>query len=491
MDFFDYQIIILWNSNSDLSQIIEEKFHDCIIVKKTMQFSKEERLEKVRGIYAPYTIHEDDTRAQYSEPITLFMIRLRQKYKYYFRSEGYRLCNPNILEFKLENRKNHHFNVFHCSDNINETRDALKVFNLEEYMPPCRIIHINDLYHYIHQDTDSYFDAYQNAKYKIVPVKDAPVVKYLMGYKDEYLNGSKTFAPRESTIKYLQSLSEPFNQSYDNCVLTVYKKDDKYIITDGQHRSGMLYFQGDRHIFIHEEIKPQLTNTSYNYLLEKNNSKKLENSHIENLNELIFRLNNVNIKYVIIRGWHKLPYTANTDLDIVVHPNDFPRFLEIMNNSLKEGLISSNGSKKYSNPNHELWYYSYRTNGIFGDNIINNCFQLDVYNHAFFFASDTEGVTVSWELLENMMEHRVKKLNFYTPNIWSELVLLICRTNIDKRGIWAGKHMYRALELMKVEEFKKPNFINFFHMASRGDLEQYDFHLDQLIIDKTNLPILL
>ena len=53
-------------------------------------------------------------------------------------------------------------------------------------------------------------------------------------------------------------------------------------------------------------------------------------THLNQLISFFNFLNDENIRYVVIRGFLKLPITADTDLDIIVHPDDFERCLSGM-----------------------------------------------------------------------------------------------------------------------------------------------------------------
>jgi hypothetical protein len=102
-------------------------------------------------------------------------------------------------------------------------------------------IPIKQVYHFIYGNQNSVQKCLDKYDYKIVPIHNSPVVKYLKGFKDEYLLQSKNFLVREESIKYHLSLYESGNTDFEIMVINF---KDKYVVCDGMHRSSVLYHKG-------------------------------------------------------------------------------------------------------------------------------------------------------------------------------------------------------------------------------------------------------
>jgi hypothetical protein len=461
----DYHVIIVWDSDPDLIKIIHDRFDQYLVIKKKFHLTGSERYNKISQIYHPGTIREDDARCVSSSEITVFLLKMLPKYKYYYRSEGFRLCNSEILEFKLQTRQTYHYNSFHCSDNIEETKQALRALEMYSFIPPYSLVKTDNLYHFIHEGRN-YFNAYDQKKYKIIPIKDSPVVRYLIDRHNESLVGD-IFTIRTDTVDYYSGMHETFDQSHiQNEILTV-KYQDKFVVVDGMHRSSVHYFNGDRHIFVKEEQNPQLEHTLFNYLDASNFQNKIDNSHIENLHQVLYALNNANIQFIIIRGYDTMPFKANTDLDIIIYPPDYQKFLSIMETFVNNKQIEVCHEKMYHNFHQPLWYRSYKTTGAMGET-----YQLDTYNTAFFFKSEQDGLMLHPDFIEHIFNNKIKMYNFYIPDRYSEMVLLLCRVFIDKQGNWSEKHQIKFNNLINSGSFDIAYLMQFVNEAFKCELHQ-------------------
>ncbi len=451
--FFDYHTIIVWNSDPELIKIIEATFNDNFVYKHEFTVSREERIDKVKKVYFPFPIQEDDPRCNWNTTITLYVLRFVPQYKWYFRSEGYRLCNTRILDFKLENRKVYPFAVFHCSDNVEEANLCLDIFNLPELKSNYKLVNVDDLYHIIHFG-DKLVDTYNTKNFKICPIKNSPVVKYLMGYKEEYLKLDRLFCPRPDTLDYLSSID--FNQSHELSNIKVVKYNDKYVVCDGMHRSAVHYFNGEKQIFVKITPLPQLTDMFYNFLTEDMFSPG-EPTHLDNFNKILFEMNNRNIRFVILRGFAKLPKTADTDLDIVIHPDDYIHFQCLMNEHLVKKTVNLVVDKDYKGN----LYRSYATTGAFGDHLTNHCYFLDSYSNLFFFENESEPHVLDRKFLDYLFNSREKQRHYYIPNIYSEFILTLCRALIDKKNTWSHKHLSKLKRCVENPAF---NIVEFYRI---------------------------
>lgn len=463
MEIQDYHAIIVWNSNKELIQIILDTFKENIIYTTNINLSAEARKDKIAQLYAPITLLPNDLRLHQKEPITIFILKLNPHQQHFeWRTEGYRLCNSQILQFKKDYRRQFDYTVFHCTDNVLETEIVLKVFELNNINLTCAIVPIDNLYHLIH-DGYSLEETYKNKQYKIVQTKHSPVVKYILGDKEEYTNGSPLLIPRENSIEY--HLNMNLTQSHPHCTIFVHKYKDKYIVADGMHRSSVLYFNGDRHILVHFGTSTHEMYQFTNYLCDEDFKKSPNNSHLENFHETIFRLNNAQIRYLVIRGFHHMPARPNTDLDIVIHPEDFTKFTNIMNELIYANRIVLYDQKIYKSHNKELWYKSYKTVGILGEHLPNQCYQLDIYSDVFYFGGGNNAVLVDQPFRNHLFSHIQKFKHLNIPGIHSELVLLVCRVCIDKAGVWSEKHKVRAMELISHPQFGHGQFLELLRLA--------------------------
>ena len=452
----DFHCIIVWNSNKDLINKIESKFNNNFIYKQTFSLSSEEKLKKLKKVYYPFEIKDYDLRIN-SDLITLYILRLFHAYEYVYRSEGFRLCNKEILNFKLEIRNEYDYTNFHCTDNVNETIQCLEAFELNDYIPYTKIVNVEDVYHFIHE-SDYFIDSLVNSKYKLVQLKDSPVVKYLQGYKQEYENGSAIFKPRPFTLDYFTEQNPKFSIYSNNYEVNVIKFKDKYIVADGMHRSSVLYYYGYRHLFVKEITNPKLNVSFTNYLNDNIELKSEQNSHLENFYKFIFKLNNANIRYVIIRGFKHMPFAPDTDLDLVIHYNDYSKFLDFVNYELGKTvkLVNSETFQK------DLYYNSYQTIGTYGDHLPNNSYQIDIYSNLFFKLSNIDALALTSQFVDYVFNNKHLYLNFYIPDIYSEIILLICRCYFDKFGNFSQKHKERINELINNINFDKYKYIEIY-----------------------------
>jgi len=456
----DYEVIIAWNSDQKFIAKVENVFNNSIVMKEQVSMSIEERGRRINEMYAPIPVPTNSTRCQYKEPITVFLVKLPAKYEYVYRTEGYRLCNMSILNFKSETRKEFDFNIFHCSDNVEEAKKALEVFDLRDKTPLttlfnmkfrepiASVVHVDNIYHIRHV---------KDGSYKIVPIKDSVTVKRLMGYSNEELieQYSLLHTSEDSAIvqdKSLNYFGLDFDQTHPECDIYACVYKDKFIITDGKHRSALLYANGYRHLYVTFSQAP-----CSNEIIHAALQAPEPNSHLENFHKFIYALNNKNIKFIVIRGHKTLPKTADTDLDIIIHPDSYAEFLKLTNEYIKQNVIAFNVEKSYKHPAAQLWYRAFRTVGTHNKFLTNGNFQMDTYNNAFFFFSQTEGALLSRDFLNYLFNTKIKRHNLNVPGEIAEMVLLFCRTWIDLGGKWKPKHKARFDELAaknSMEEFK-------------------------------------
>jgi hypothetical protein len=109
------------------------------------------------------------------------------------------------------------------------------------------IVNTDNLYHFIYGECTTPIDCLESGNFKILPISKSPVVKYLMGDTNEYLNQSKIFLVREESLKYHLNLFENQKIHFE---IKVIKFGNKYVVCDGMHRSSVLYYKDIRKIDI-------------------------------------------------------------------------------------------------------------------------------------------------------------------------------------------------------------------------------------------------
>jgi hypothetical protein len=457
--------IIVWKSNKDLIEIVENSFKGRILLKEQKHIVGLDRKNLIDELYYPILPDKSDERYCQTQDITIFLVNLNPSSKFIWRTEGYRLCNLELLEFKLNHRRNFSHLEFHCSDNITECNKSIQLFNLD-YTTNLEIIDVDNLYHFIHGFAETNDECYSLRKFNIVPISESPVVKYLQGYKDIYLSQSKIFMPRENTIIHHFN---NYNSEKIVSEIKVVKVSDKYVVCDGMHRSSVLYFYGNRKILVKivDDISEPNDARFYPYISNIDFPVEIKKSHWDSLYRLIFELNNQQIKWIIVRGFRKMPNTADTDLDIVIHPSDYDKFSKIISEFVKLGYFRINHiNSEYLHPNKKLYYSAYSTIGNDGDYISNNCFQLDIYNNLFFFDKNN-GMCLTDGFIDELLKYKLVKNNLVIPHIHFELVILLYRIYIDKKGIWTIKHKNIMNSIVQDPNFNSVDFTKLLHYAMK------------------------
>jgi len=458
---FDIGNIILWNSNKNLIEIIENNFSDRIVLKKTIKLK--DRVGSINDLYYPIIPEPHDLRYTQTEDITFFLVKLENNHKMMWRTEGYRLCNIEMLDFKNKYRNFYSHLDFHCSDNVTECNTAIRVFNID-YQTNLEIIDVDNLYHFIHGNSLTQKECYLNKNYKVTHISNSPVVEYLKGNKQNYLSQSNLFLVRENSINYHM---ENYNSDFQTFEIKVVKFGNKYVVCDGMHRSSILYFNGNRKLLVNtvDNVSEPISSEFYQYLSESDFPNKIEKSHWNSLYKFIYELQNNKIRWVVVRGFRKIPFKADTDLDIVIHPNDYEKFSNLMQSFVSLGLFSINHrDTKFENTKSNLLYSAYSTIGIDGNNLPNNCFQLDIYNDLFFFQAKN-GLKLNPKFIEELFKYTNIKSNIVIPHIHFELIVLLARVYIDKNGYWSDKHKQILNDIKNNKDFNLDLFKKLFNFS--------------------------
>jgi hypothetical protein len=172
------------------------------------------------------------------------------------------------------------------------------------------------------------------------------------------------------------------------------------------------------------------------------------NIHNKSLNIIFKEFYDSNINYVVIRGFLKLPLTADTDLDIIINNNDFNKAICILNKycyKRTECDIELNINNKL------LRYYSFRTQGEYNNNMSNGCMQLDIYNYCFNY--EGKEIFIAPDLFQiNLFLNKIQKDAYYIPTNEYEIILLCMRSIYDQNYNWQQKHINRIKNIYNNKE---------------------------------------
>jgi hypothetical protein len=170
-------------------------------------------------------------------------------------------------------------------------------------------------------------------------------------------------------------------------------------------------------------------------------------THLNQLKSFFNFLSNEKIRYVVIRGFLKLPITADTDLDIIIHPDDFQKCISNMQIKSKNKTFSINLIT-------ECIYEPCLTTGAYNNKMSNGCFRIDLYNNIFFHCGRYKYQLPLFflDILFNSINYKIPETDteIKIPTKEMEILLLICRAIIDKNGKKIQeKHIERIEFLIK------------------------------------------
>lgn len=168
-------------------------------------------------------------------------------------------------------------------------------------------------------------------------------------------------------------------------------------------------------------------------------------THLNQLKDFFDFLNKEKIRYVVIRGFLKLPITADTDLDIIIHPNDFQKCIANMKIKRKNKTFSTNLITN-------CIYEPCLTTGEYDNTMSNGCFRIDLYNNIFFHCG-TYKYQLPLFFLNILFYSRHYKIpetsiNIEIPSKEIEILLLMCRATIDKNCKKIQEKHIQRIELL-------------------------------------------
>lgn len=135
------------------------------------------------------------------------------------------------------------------------------------------LVDVDRVYHLIHGNRQTIEDCYLSGDFEAVPISKSPVVEYLNGNVEVHNSQPKLFYKRESNIEYL--LNEYENGDRDWLLKAVFYKG-RYIISDGMHRSSVLYKKGHRKIFVKIVSWTNEKTAYFEKFIKDNNIKDIE-----------------------------------------------------------------------------------------------------------------------------------------------------------------------------------------------------------------------
>ena len=179
-------------------------------------------------------------------------------------------------------------------------------------------------------------------------------------------------------------------------------------------------------------------------------------THKEQFWDLMKEVNSANVNYVVIRGFSRLPDSADNDIDMVSHYLDFEKCKKIISSQFAHHYTHNYGFAEYSEMNN----CSYKSHGPDDVNIAERRFYVDI-NSSLFFLSPYNNFTTRWtvshDLNERVYETKVKKEYnegyIWVPSPECELTLQILRNVLDNKGVWKPKSKVRIAQLIKEVDF--------------------------------------
>lgn len=151
--------------------------------------------------------------------------------------------------------------------------------------------------------------------------------------------------------------------------------------------------------------------------------------------------------YVIFRGFHLLPDLPDTDVDLVVVPEQYEEFCNLAKEYLKPGTPSDYGYAEWC----QMLYWPHFTTAPKDPRIPNKhqAFRIDLYNSLYFKTPlDDSFWTVSKKYFDSVIQRRRQENFYYLISLEDELALTVCRGALDHKGVWKEKHKQRVQTLL-------------------------------------------
>lgn len=175
--------------------------------------------------------------------------------------------------------------------------------------------------------------------------------------------------------------------------------------------------------------------------------------------DLVLNLfNEYKVEFVIIRGFRFLPDRMDTDIDLVIHPNSYNKFLDVCK-ILKENKIVNNSRPKEYKYNNKKFYYDPL---VTQKHFTGRYYRFDTYSDLFFYKNgegpSKNALVVNTLFKYYLFKNKVKKDNYFIPHPIHDVILLLYRNIYDKQCNWKKKHTDRIKLLMQDIDEDEFNF---------------------------------
>lgn len=175
--------------------------------------------------------------------------------------------------------------------------------------------------------------------------------------------------------------------------------------------------------------------------------------------DLVLNLfNEHEVEFVIIRGFRFLPDKMDTDIDLVIHPNSYDKFLKVCKILKENKIVNNSRPKEYKYNNNKFYYDPLVTQKHF----TGRYYRFDTYSDLFFYKNG-EGKGKDALVVNNLFKYylfknKVKKDNYFIPHPIHDVILLLYRNIYDKQCNWKKKHTDRIKLLMRDIDENEFNF---------------------------------
>lgn len=397
----------------------------------------EARLKFISHLYR-ISFNPSDPRVISNSSIDVFLIECPSEYQILETVAGPKWANFYSKKYKNELREllgGGFVDTVHCTDEIDETNIALRMFGWEKY----------------------------STNEKIIDKKSVSTLCISLYLQSNLLDGLDL-----PSIKK-QSYSESVAQNSENMPFAIECSDGSFITRRAHGKRST-----KNHEDVSEKIRiklPDLTNINAIEKIVPVHIIRASSiiSHREQFNILLRTFRTMGAKYFVVRGHEFLPKLPNTDLDIFVEPGKFDKITSLMAKffiKLEEKTFSE--ARKY---------IAYATNGSIDCSIPNGYFRMDMYSGIFFPNTDK---TRNW-IFEKPFHKIAELINFdwaknvYVPDLESGIIFSILRAVCEKG--WHPKYQHQILQ--NAHRISPSRF----HEASKILFKHYSIHKTDDILE--------
>ncbi len=203
------------------------------------------------------------------------------------------------------------------------------------------------------------------------------------------------------------------------------------------------------------------------------------NTHHNNFDIFLKTLNENDIRFIFMRGYKYLPEKADTNLDTIIHPEDWEKYKNICSNLINNGIIGYEQHGVFKNYGRskcgrDMIYYPIFTKGTKGEHLPNKSFRIDSYMDLFFFEGN-KGKILPLRLLDYLFRNKKQINNYFIPDDISNIILLVCRNIYDKNGNWKASGTKHTSVIEKlISNVNKEDFTNISNILFNTKDNLYD-----------------